>query len=269
MPGRPQRPAGGRHPRRRRDVPLRHRPDRPDHARPHRRRPRLRRRAAGGLAGAEPGRPALPRVLPGRLARSTSRPTPARWPTRSSGSAARTRPQGYLRYVDFVSKLYRYEMKDFIDRNIDSPVRPAHAEPGPAGRDRRLPQARAQGRASYLKDPRTQRVLSLPVDVRRAQPVRRAGHLRGDRLHGLGRRRVLPQGRHARRAAGAGRRGREARRGAALRHDRQPGARRARPGGRRRDRPTASGSPPTSSCSTPTCRSPTASCCRPRRPRAG
>ena len=29
--------------------------------------------------------------------------------------------KGYLRYVDFVSKLYRYEMKDFIDRNIDSP----------------------------------------------------------------------------------------------------------------------------------------------------
>ena len=26
---------------------------------------------------------------------------------------------GYLKYVDFVSDLYRYEMKDFIDRNID------------------------------------------------------------------------------------------------------------------------------------------------------
>ena len=29
---------------------------------------------------------------------------------------------GYLRYVDFVSDLYRYEMRDFIDRNIDSPL---------------------------------------------------------------------------------------------------------------------------------------------------
>src|SRR4051794_21803341 len=29
---------------------------------------------------------------------------------------------GFRRYVDFVSKLYRYEMKDFIDRNIDSPL---------------------------------------------------------------------------------------------------------------------------------------------------
>lgn len=29
---------------------------------------------------------------------------------------------GYLRYVDYVSRLYRYEMTDFIDRNIDSPT---------------------------------------------------------------------------------------------------------------------------------------------------
>ena len=29
---------------------------------------------------------------------------------------------GFRRYVDFVSKLYRYEMRDFIDRNIDSPL---------------------------------------------------------------------------------------------------------------------------------------------------
>src|SRR5690348_7785621 len=28
---------------------------------------------------------------------------------------------GYRRYVDFVSKLYRLEMRAFIDRNIDSP----------------------------------------------------------------------------------------------------------------------------------------------------
>ena len=29
---------------------------------------------------------------------------------------------GYRRYVDFVTKLYKYEMNDFIDRNIDSPL---------------------------------------------------------------------------------------------------------------------------------------------------
>ena len=28
---------------------------------------------------------------------------------------------GYRRYVDFVTKLYKYEFKDFIDRNIDTP----------------------------------------------------------------------------------------------------------------------------------------------------
>jgi phytoene dehydrogenase-like protein len=29
---------------------------------------------------------------------------------------------GYRRYVEFVTKLYKYEMNDFIDRNIDSPL---------------------------------------------------------------------------------------------------------------------------------------------------
>ena len=29
---------------------------------------------------------------------------------------------GYKKYVDFVTKLYKYEMNDFIDRNIDSPL---------------------------------------------------------------------------------------------------------------------------------------------------
>jgi len=29
---------------------------------------------------------------------------------------------GYRKYVDFVTKLYKYEMNDFIDRNIDSPL---------------------------------------------------------------------------------------------------------------------------------------------------
>ena len=29
--------------------------------------------------------------------------------------------EGYRKYVDFVTKLYKYEMNDFIDRNIDSP----------------------------------------------------------------------------------------------------------------------------------------------------
>ncbi|MEY4025450.1 MAG: hypothetical protein RL438_963, partial [Actinomycetota bacterium] len=33
-----------------------------------------------------------------------------------------TEAAGYRDYVDFVTKLYKYEMNDFIDRNIDSPL---------------------------------------------------------------------------------------------------------------------------------------------------
>ena len=68
--------------------------------------------------------------------------------------------QGYLRYVDFVSKLYRYEMKDFIDRNIDNPfdlLTPNLARLAAVGGFRRL----APKVEQYLGDPRTQRVLSF------------------------------------------------------------------------------------------------------------
>ncbi len=67
---------------------------------------------------------------------------------------------GYRRYVDFVSQLYRYEMSDFIDRNIDSPldlVTPNLARLAAIGGFRRLaPKVR-----DYLKDPRTERVFSF------------------------------------------------------------------------------------------------------------
>ncbi len=67
---------------------------------------------------------------------------------------------GYRRYVDFVSKLYRYEMTNFIDRNIDSPlglVSPDLARLVAIGGFRRLaPKVR-----EYLKDPRTERVYSF------------------------------------------------------------------------------------------------------------
>lgn len=67
---------------------------------------------------------------------------------------------GYRRYVDFVSKLYRYEMKDFIDRNIDSPfdlLTPDLARLVAIGGFRRLtPKVR-----QYLKDPRTERIYSF------------------------------------------------------------------------------------------------------------
>ena len=67
---------------------------------------------------------------------------------------------GYLRYVDFVSKLYKYEMKDFIDRNIDSPfdlITPNLARLVAIGGFSKL----APKVGQYLKDPRMQRVMSF------------------------------------------------------------------------------------------------------------
>ena len=67
---------------------------------------------------------------------------------------------GYRRYVDFVSELYRLEMRDFIDRNIDSPlslVRPSLVRLAAIGGFRRL----APKVEQFLKDDRTQRVFSF------------------------------------------------------------------------------------------------------------
>ncbi|HSP39281.1 MAG TPA: phytoene desaturase family protein [Frankiaceae bacterium] len=67
---------------------------------------------------------------------------------------------GYLRFVEFVSELYKLEMRDFIDRNLDSPfdlVRPSLARLVAIGGMRKL----APKVNQYLKDPRTQRVLSF------------------------------------------------------------------------------------------------------------
>jgi len=67
---------------------------------------------------------------------------------------------GYEKYVAFVSKLYRWEMADFIDKNTDSPldlITPNLARLAAAGAFRKL----APKVGSYLKDPRTQRVLSF------------------------------------------------------------------------------------------------------------
>lgn len=67
---------------------------------------------------------------------------------------------GYRRYVAAVSRLYRYEVRDFIDRNLDSPVdlvRPNLVRLLVAGGFGRL--APFVGR--YLKDPRLQRLFSF------------------------------------------------------------------------------------------------------------
>jgi phytoene desaturase len=68
--------------------------------------------------------------------------------------------RGYERYVDFVTRLYRLEMRDFIDRNTDSPLgllTPNLARLVALGGFRRL----APKVAQYLRDPRTQRLFSF------------------------------------------------------------------------------------------------------------
>ena len=68
--------------------------------------------------------------------------------------------EGYRRYVDFVTKLYKYEMNDFIDRNIDSPLNlltPNLARLVAMGAFRKL----APKVNQYLKDPRLQKVYSF------------------------------------------------------------------------------------------------------------
>jgi len=67
---------------------------------------------------------------------------------------------GYRRYVDFVSQLYRHEMRTFIDRNIDSVfdlLSPDLARLVALGGFRKLSTKVGQ----FLRDPRTQRVFSF------------------------------------------------------------------------------------------------------------
>ena len=67
---------------------------------------------------------------------------------------------GYRKYVDFVTKLYKYEMNDFIDRNIDSPLNlltPNLARLIAIGGFRRLSPKVNQ----FMKDPRLQKVYSF------------------------------------------------------------------------------------------------------------
>ncbi len=67
---------------------------------------------------------------------------------------------GYGKYVEFVTKLSKYEMNDFIDRNIDSPLNlltPNLAKLVALGGFKRL----APKVNQFLKDPRTQKVYSF------------------------------------------------------------------------------------------------------------
>lgn len=82
---------------------------------------------------------------------------------------------GFARYVDFVSRLYRYEMRDFIDRSLSSPLAllspstlPNLARLVASGGFRRL----APAVARYLKDERTQRLYSFQAMYAGVSPYR-------------------------------------------------------------------------------------------------
>ena len=71
-----------------------------------------------------------------------------------------TEAAGYRDYVEFVTKLYKYEMNDFIDRNIDSPLNlltPNLARLIALGGFRKLQPKVNQ----FLKDPRLQKIYSF------------------------------------------------------------------------------------------------------------
>lgn len=68
--------------------------------------------------------------------------------------------EGYRRFVGFVSSMYRWEMRDFIDKNMDGPwsvLTPNLARIVAAGGMRRL----APKVATYLRDPRMQKAYSF------------------------------------------------------------------------------------------------------------
>lgn len=78
---------------------------------------------------------------------------------------------GYRRLVDFLAELYRAQVRDFIDRNFDSPfglLAPNLAKLVALGGFRRL----APKIAGYLRDPRTQRVFTFQAMYAGLSPFR-------------------------------------------------------------------------------------------------
>ena len=117
---------------------------------------------------------------------------------RACGPAA---ADGYRRLRDWLTRLYRAEIDRFIGANHDSPL-------GLLGPDlARLAALGGFGRlgpqvARYLPDERLQRIFSFQALYAGVRAEPGARRVRGDRLHGHGRRGVLPARRHARRWAG-------------------------------------------------------------------
>ena len=117
---------------------------------------------------------------------------------RVCGPDVRRRATAALRA--WLGDLYRTEIDTFIGANIDSPLAPARPRPRAAGAARRVRAARAARRPLPPRRPAPADLL-LPVAVRGCRARPRAGRVRGDRLHGHRRGRVVPDGRHARASA--------------------------------------------------------------------
>ena len=87
------------------------------------------------------------------------------------GPAGSADADGYRRYVEFVTRLYRLQMRDFIDRNFDSPVDLAGSSLAKLialrGFSRLAPTV-----ARYFRDERLQRVFSFQAMYAGVSPAR-------------------------------------------------------------------------------------------------
>jgi phytoene desaturase len=89
----------------------------------------------------------------------------------SAGANGSTDADGYRRYVDFVTRLYRLQMRDFIDRNFDSPAQLAGSSLAKLvalqGFSRLAPTV-----ARYFRDERLQRIFSFQAMYAGVSPAR-------------------------------------------------------------------------------------------------
>jgi phytoene desaturase len=87
------------------------------------------------------------------------------------GSGGATDADGYRRYVQFVTRLYRLQMRDFIDRNFDSPVDLVGSSLAKLvalrGFSRLAPTV-----ARYFRDERLQRIFSFQAMYAGVSPAR-------------------------------------------------------------------------------------------------
>ena len=114
---------------------------------------------------------------------------------------------GFDRFLVWLEQLYETEFATFVDHNYTSPLDLVRS-PATAARLLRLGGLGGLGAAvdRFFTDDRLTRIFSFQALYAGIAPARATGRARRHHLHGHRARRVLPRGRHARRAArhGAG-----------------------------------------------------------------